>query len=77
MARQQIEKAKAEKRAATRKENKEKKGEVGNVGAKEGLRGKKRAEDEEKNTNGKRKRKSDVQTNGKKVKVEVRTVIVV
>ena len=74
MARQQIEKAKAEKRAATRKENKEKKGEVSAVGTKEGLRGKKKVDeekDEEKNVNGKRKRKSDVTANGKKAKVEV------
>jgi len=37
MARQQIEKAKAEQRAATRKENKEKKG--GETGGRDGLRG--------------------------------------
>ena len=69
MARQQIEKAKAEKRAATRRENKEKKGDF-TSGTKEGLRGKRPVE-EEKAVNGKRKRKSDVQANGKKAKLEV------
>lgn len=60
MARQQIEKQKAEARAATRKENKEKKGEAGT--SREGLRDVKKGE-----VVGKRKRG---EAGRKKVKVE-------
>lgn len=73
MARQQIEKRKAEKRAETRKANKEKeqKGEAAASG-RGGTRGKKAVvkEEEEDTSTGKRRRKSDAKGANKKAKVE-------
>lgn len=74
MARQQIEKRKAEKRAETRKANKEKeqKGEAAASG-RGGTRGKKavvKEEEEDDMSAGKRRRKSDVKGANKKAKVE-------
>lgn len=74
MARQQIEKRKAEKRAETRKANKEKekKGEAA-TGGRGTTRGKKpvvKEEEEEDTSAGKRRRKSDVKAPSKKVKLE-------
>jgi ATP-dependent DNA helicase len=70
MARQQIEKAKAERKAATRRANKDKKGEQ--TATREGMRDKKRNEEaEEKGTTGKRKRKSEIaKDDAKRVKTE-------
>lgn len=67
MARQQIEKAKAEQRAATRKENKEKKAE-NETGTRDGLRGV--GVSVKKEEGGKRKRKGEAVGNGKRVKLE-------
>jgi len=66
MARQQIEKAKAEQRAATRKEKKEKKGDA--TGGREGMRRKPKAEDGE--VGSKRRRKSEAGRGEKRLKVE-------
>lgn len=74
MARQQIEKRKAEQRAETRKANKEKKGEQ--TGGREGMRDKKpvvKDEQEDGETGAKRRRKSDAGPS-KKAKVEVKEV---
>ena len=70
MARQQIEKRKAEKRAETIKANKEKKGDVG--GGREGMRDKKPKvkEEDEAVDGGKRKRRGDANGTAKKAKVE-------
>lgn len=72
MARQQIEKAKAEKRAATRKENKDKKGEPSNTGTREGMREKKKGgeDKEEAVVAGKRKRKSEPVKEDKRPKLD-------
>ena len=66
MARQQIEKQRAEQRAAVRKENKGKKGEL--IGGREGMR--KKVKVEEKEVGGKRKRKSEGVRNEKMDKVD-------
>jgi ATP-dependent DNA helicase len=69
MARQQIEKRKAEKRAETIKANKEKKGDM--VTVRESTRDKKpKVKEEEVEESGKRKRKGDTNGSSKKVKVE-------
>jgi hypothetical protein len=69
MARQQIEKRKAEKRAETIKANKEKKGDA--VTVRESTRDKKpKVKEEEVEESGKRKRKGDAIGSSKKVKVE-------
>ena len=72
MARQQIEKAKAEQRAATRKGNKEIS--TGAANAREGLRKKVKVGVEEKDAtgivNGKRKRLSEAGKGDKRVKME-------
>ena len=69
MARQQIEKRKAEKRAETIKANKEKKGDA--VTVRESTRDKKpKIKEEEVEESGKRKRKGDANGSSKKVKVE-------
>lgn len=71
MARQQIEKRKAEQRAETRKANKEKKDE-GTAG-REGMRDKKKVaakEEQKESGTAKRRRKSDVNGSNKKAKVE-------
>jgi len=69
MARQQIEKRKAEKRAETIKANKEKKGDA--VTVRESTRDKKpKVKEEEVEESGKRKRKGDANGSSKKVKVE-------
>jgi ATP-dependent DNA helicase len=69
MARQQIEKRKAEKRAETIKANKEKKGDA--VTVRESTRDKKpKVKVEEVEDSGKRKRKGDANGSSKKVKVE-------
>lgn len=66
MARQQIEKQKAEQRAATRKENKEKKGDA--AGGREGMRKKTKGEDNE--VGAKRRRKSEGERGNKRVKLD-------
>ena len=66
MARQQIEKQRAEQRAASRKENKGKKGDL--TSGREGMRKKDKVE--EKEVEGKRKRKSEGAGNEKGVKIE-------
>jgi len=69
MARQQIEKRKAEKRAETIKANKEKKGDA--VTVRESTRDKKpKVKEEEVEESGKRKRRGDANGSSKKVKVE-------
>jgi len=69
MARQQIEKRKAEKRAETIKANKEKKGDA--VTVRESTRDKKpKVKEEEVEESGKRKRRGDANGPSKKVKVE-------
>ena len=69
MARQQIEKRKAEKRAETIKANKEKKGDA--VTVRESTRDKKpKVKEEAVEESGKRKRKGDANGSSKKVKVE-------
>lgn len=69
MARQQIEKRKAEKRAETIKANKEKKGDA--VTLRESTRDKKpKVKEEEVEEGGKRKRKGDANGASKKAKVE-------
>jgi len=69
MARQQIEKRKAEKRAETIKANKEKKGDA--VTVRGSTRDKKpKVKEEEVQESGKRKRRGDANGSSKKVKVE-------
>nr|XP_019048526.1 helicase [Kwoniella bestiolae CBS 10118]OCF27456.1 helicase [Kwoniella bestiolae CBS 10118] len=74
MARQQIEKKKAEERAEVRKANKEKKAEEGQTSGRGGMRGKKvKVEENEKETpavGGKRKRRSEGGREEKRAKVE-------
>jgi len=68
MARQQIEKQRAEQRAATRKENKEKKGDL--AGGREGMRKKDKAGEKDLGERGKRKRRSEGGRGEKRVKLE-------
>ena len=68
MERQQIEKQKAEHRAAVRKENREKKGESGP--AREGLRQHETKAEEKEEKGSKRKRKSGAGREEKKLKIE-------
>ena len=71
MERQQIEKARAEKRAATRKGNKDKQAVVAPTRESSRKKGKEdKAVEEDKTVSGKRKRKSDAGRDGKKVKLE-------